>query len=83
MSLLQQVLDVAIPAVTFLLMIVVGIDLTVQDFRKVQAKPRALLIGTLGHYILPVVALLILSLMNLRSEIAGGLILLASAPAWW
>jgi len=80
MPLLQQVLDVAIPAITFLLMIAVGIDLTVEDFRKVQAAPRALLIGTLGQYILPVVALVMLSVLKLRPEIVGGVILLASAP---
>lgn len=45
-------IDVSIPILVFLTMIVVGLDLTVDDFRRVIRKPRAIVAGTLCQFIL-------------------------------
>src|SRR5262245_48618548 len=81
MSNYQEILNVAIPAITFFLMITVGTDLTTDDFQKVRKDPRALIIGTIGQYLLPLIAFLILKGSHLTPEIASGMILIASAPA--
>jgi predicted Na+-dependent transporter len=37
---IKAVLDFAVPALTFLLMIAVGLALTIQDFLKVASSPK-------------------------------------------
>lgn len=77
----QQILDVAIPGITFVLMITVGLDLTSQDFQKVQRSPRGLIVGTVGQYCLPLIAFFVLRWIQPTPEIVGGMILIASSPA--
>ncbi len=76
----QSVLDIAIPAITFFLMTIVGMDLTANDFRKVRRSPRSFFVGTLGQYLLPLCALLVLVMLKPIPSIAAGMVLVASAP---
>lgn len=78
---LQQILDFAVPVITFLLMITVGLDLTREDFQRVHRSPRALIVGTVGQYCLPLIAFLVLRWIHPTPEIVGGMILIASSPA--
>jgi predicted Na+-dependent transporter len=64
MSLLQNIIDIAIPLITFFLMTVVGMDLTPDDFRKVRNSPRSFLVGTFGQYLLPLVAIISLKFVE-------------------
>ena len=78
---LQRVLEIAIPSILFFLMLIVGMDLTLDDFRKVRRSPRSFLVGTLCQYLIPLAALATLYIVKPAPEIISGLALLASAPA--
>jgi len=45
---MQTSLDIAIPAGVFFIMFVVGMDLTVEDFRRVVHNRKVVPISTLG-----------------------------------
>ncbi len=73
--------DVAVPAVVWLLMLVVGLELRGADFRRVFAYPKAVAVGTLGQLVLlPLIAGLMIWGLEPRSDIAAGMVLLAAAP---
>lgn len=78
---MKAVLDVAIPAVTFLVMTIVGLDLTRGDFERVRARPGVLSAGLLGPLVLlPPIALAVLALVPMPEENRAGLLLLAVCP---
>jgi BASS family bile acid:Na+ symporter len=77
---LQSILGVAIPIITFFLMTIVGMDLTAEDFKKVRNTPKPFWVGTLGQYLLPFCAWMVLLLLKPAPEVASGMILIASAP---
>jgi bile acid:Na+ symporter, BASS family len=78
---LKPVLDVAIPVVLFLVMTIVGLDLTRADFERVRARPRVLVAGLAGPLLLlPPAALLVVALVPMPVEIREGLLLLAVCP---
>jgi BASS family bile acid:Na+ symporter len=77
----KSVLDVAIPVVTFLVMAIVGLDLTRADFARVRKRPRILAAGLLGPLVLlPPIALLVLALVPMPDENRAGMLLLAVCP---
>lgn len=79
---MKAVLDVAIPVVAFLVMTVVGLDLTRADLARVAARPRLVAAGVLGPLVLlPPLALLVLAAVPMPAEIGAGLLLLAVCPA--
>ncbi|MBI3484263.1 MAG: bile acid:sodium symporter family protein, partial [Acidobacteria bacterium] len=45
-------LDKLIPLVVFALSFIVGLELTIQDFRRVLAAPRVVVVGTLAQIVL-------------------------------
>lgn len=78
---MKGVLDVAVPVVTFLVMTIVGLDLTRADFERVRARPRVLLAGLAGPLLLlPPAAFLVVALVPMPVEIREGLLLLAVCP---
>ena len=81
MTLLHQVVRIALPVITFFLITLVGMDTTIQAFRQVVRKPKALIVGVLGQYILPLIALSLLKPLHLNPEIGAGLMVIACAPA--
>jgi BASS family bile acid:Na+ symporter len=69
------------PAVLFALMIVVGLQLTPEDFRRVLATPRSVVGGTLGQLVLlPLMTWGVLSLAGLSPAFGAGAVLLAASP---
>jgi len=73
--------QVVAPFLLFFMMAVVGLDLTMRDFRRVVAMPRAVLIGTVGNVLLvPLLTAAVLHEIDLSPRIAGGLILIVAAP---
>ena len=78
---MKPVLDVAVPVVTFLVMTIVGLDLSRPDFERVRARPRILVAGLLGPFLLlPPIALAVLAVVPMPEEIRAGLLLLAVCP---
>src|SRR5262245_52047452 len=70
------------PAILFVLMILVGLQLVPDDFRRVMAMPRAVVGGTLGQIVLlPLMTWGLVSALGLSPVMSAGAILLASAPA--
>ena len=54
---MKEFLDIAIPLVTFFLMFVVGIDVTIRDFAEAMKRPIVLAIGmTVQVIMLPAIA---------------------------
>ena len=78
---MKSILDVAVPVVTFLVMTTVGLDLSRPDFERVRARPRILVAGLLGPFLLlPPIALAVLAVVPMPEEIRAGLLLLAVCP---
>lgn len=69
------------PLTLFVLMTLVGLQLTPQDFRRVIATPRAVIGGTLGQLLLlPLVTWGVVSLFSLEPIFGAGAVLLAASP---
>ena len=78
---MKTVLDAAIPLVAFLVMTVVGLDLTRADLARVASRPAPLAAGLLGPLVLlPPIALLVLAAVPMPAEIGAGLLLLSVCP---
>jgi len=69
------------PLVLFLLMVIVGLQLTPPDFRRVLASPRVIVIGTLGQIVLlPLMTWAVISLLGLSPIFGAGAVILAASP---
>jgi BASS family bile acid:Na+ symporter len=69
------------PLVLFALMILVGLQLTPVDFRRVLAAPRAVVGGTVAQLLLlPLMTWGVLSLFALAPSFGAGAVLLAASP---
>ena len=78
---MKQVVDIAIPLVTLLLLTAVGLDLAPEDFRRVRREPRLLAIGLLAPLVaLPLVALALILAFAPPPAVEAGLLLVAVCP---
>ena len=78
---MKAFLDLAVPAITFLLLFAVGLDLAPVDFARVRRQPRVLAAGLLGPLlVLPPLALLLIALFRPSSDLQAGLLLVAACP---
>lgn len=69
------------PFILFLLMFIVGLQLTPADFRRVLLRPRTVVVGTLGQLILlPLMTWAVISLLGLSPVFGAGAVILAAAP---
>jgi BASS family bile acid:Na+ symporter len=69
------------PGVLFVLMILVGLQLTLADFRRVLATPRSIIAGTLGQLtLLPLMTWAVVALLDLAPVFGAGAVLLAASP---
>jgi BASS family bile acid:Na+ symporter len=72
---------VVIPALLIFMMTVVGLELSVRDFRRVATFPIPVMLALAAQLVvLPVIAVLISKLLNADASLAGGLILVAASP---
>ena len=79
---LKPVLDVAVPALVFLAMVVVGLGLTAEDFWRVARRPRVVALATAGQAVLvPLAALGLVRCLALSPPVATGVLLVAACPA--
>ena len=73
--------DVVLPLALAFIMFALGIGLTVADFARVAARPRDFLVGAaLQILLLPLVALVLISVWPLAPELALGVMIIAAAP---
>jgi BASS family bile acid:Na+ symporter len=78
---MQTLIDFAVPAIAFILLVAVGLDLTAADFAHVRRRPAVILAGLLAPLLLlPLIAIGIISAFRPAADVAGGLLLLASCP---
>jgi len=69
------------PFVLFLLMTMVGLELRVDDFRRVFRAPRAVVGGTVGQWVLlPLMTWAVVTLLGVSPSFGAGAILLAVSP---
>jgi BASS family bile acid:Na+ symporter len=69
------------PLCLALIMLGLGMSLTVQDFIRVIKNPKDFLVGLICQLILlPIVAFLLIKLLNTPAELAIGVMLIAAAP---
>jgi bile acid:Na+ symporter, BASS family len=79
---LKSVVDVGVPALVFFGMVVVGMGLTVDDFRRVARNWRTVSAATLGQIVLlPVIGWLLVRCFGLESNMAQGVLLVAACPS--
>jgi BASS family bile acid:Na+ symporter len=64
-----------------MMMSVVGLELTIADFRRAAAHPKVIILGTLAQLsILPLGTAVLLLVYPLAGHIAAGMVLIAAAP---
>ncbi len=74
-------MEVGVPAATFLLMTLVGLELTVADFRRVALYPGTVVAATLGQvFLLPLLVSGLIMALGPPPVIAAGMILMAACP---
>jgi BASS family bile acid:Na+ symporter len=79
--LLKMVVDVGVPVLVFSAM-VVGMELTADDFRRVARRPGTVVAATVGQFVLlPVIGWLLVRCLNLQTAIAQGVMLIAACPS--
>jgi BASS family bile acid:Na+ symporter len=73
--------DIAVPAITFLLLLTAGSDLTPADFDQVRRRPALVVAGVLAPVaILPLIALSLIALVRPSPSIESGVLLIAACP---
>ena len=78
---MKLAVDVAIPLITFLLLVAVGLDLTSQDFVRLRRQPGLIAVGLVGPLVLlPPIALLLIAVVRPSPQVAAGLLLIAICP---
>jgi len=71
----------ALPAGLMFIMFTLGIGLTLADFRRVFAHPRAFLVGTLCHFVLlPLVGFAVVKAFGVSGGLAVGFMIVAACP---
>ncbi|MGB7932387.1 MAG: bile acid:sodium symporter [Gammaproteobacteria bacterium] len=73
--------DYMIPLVVIMMMVVVGMELTLEDFRRVRTFPKPVFIGTAGQLIvLPVITTGLAWAFDPPPFIVAGMVLVAACP---
>ena len=73
--------NVVLPLALFLIMFGMGMTLVVDDFKRIVQQPKAFAIGISAQMLLlPLLALVVVSVFNLEPMIAVGLMILAFCP---
>ena len=69
------------PIALALIMLGLGLGLTTQDFIRVLKNPKDFLVGFISQLvILPIVAFILIKILNTSVEIALGVMIIAAAP---
>ena len=69
------------PIALALIMLGLGLGLTIQDFTRVTKQPKDFLVGLICQLILlPIIAFILIKLLNTPMELALGVMIIAAAP---
>jgi predicted Na+-dependent transporter len=80
--LLKTVVDAGVPVLVFFAMVVVGMELTAGDFRRVARQPGTVVAATVGQFVsLPIIGWLLVRCLGLQPAIARGVLLVAACPS--
>jgi BASS family bile acid:Na+ symporter len=78
---LQTFIDISVPAITFITLAAIGMDLTADDFVRLRSRWVILLAGLIGPLLLlPPIAIGLLWVFQPGLEVATGLLLVAACP---
>jgi len=78
---MKQFIDIAIPMMVIYVMFVVGLTLTRADFSRLRQTPVAILLGSLGPFlILPVFAVVLVTALDLAPWVETGILLISICP---
>lgn len=78
---MQILVDIFIPLLIILMMLVVGLELTLGDLRRVRQFPGIVLAGAVGQVLLlPAIAIIVAWLFEPTPVIMAGMILVAACP---
>ena len=78
---MEMLVDIAIPVVVIMMMFVVGLELSLEDFSRIQGYPKPVLVGTAGQFIiLPVIATVLALALDPPRHIVAGMVLVAACP---
>jgi BASS family bile acid:Na+ symporter len=78
---MELLVDIGIPLVVVTMMLVVGLQLTLEDFRRIRSNPRPVLVGTAGQLIvLPVIAAGLAWALEPPAYVVAGMLLVAACP---
>ena len=74
-------LEIAVPVITILALLAVGLDLTQADFAKVRQRPGIVAAGLLSPLVmLPPLAVGLIAVFDPPPAVQGGLLLIAACP---
>ena len=77
----MEIVTTIAPIALALIMLTLGLGLTIQDFTRVANQPKDFIIGLLCQLILlPIVAFLLIKVLNTPLELALGVMIIAAAP---
>ena len=77
-----MIIDILLPFSLVFIMFTLGLGLTPTDFKRVIIQPKAFGVGILNQLIiLPVIAFIIVTLVDLTKEMAVGMMILACCPS--
>jgi BASS family bile acid:Na+ symporter len=78
---LATVIDLLVPAITFVLFVAVGLDVTAEDLARLQQRRRLVITALLAPVvILPPLAYLIASAFDSHPDLTTGVLLVAASP---
>jgi len=74
-------LNLAVPAITFVILLAIGLDLSAADFARVRRQHAVITAGLVGPVlVLPPVALLLIALFSPPADVRTGLLLIVACP---
>jgi bile acid:Na+ symporter, BASS family len=77
-----MVVDAGVPVLVFSAMVVVGMELTTDDFRRIARQPGTVVAATVGQVILlPAIGWLLVRSFHLQPAVAQGVLLVAACPS--
>jgi BASS family bile acid:Na+ symporter len=80
-ALLKTIVDAGVPILVFGAMVVVGLELTTDDFRRVARQPATIVAAMVGQVVLlPAIGWLLVRSLSLQPAIAQGVLLVAACP---
>jgi BASS family bile acid:Na+ symporter len=77
----KALVDITVPATTFILLVAVGLGLTLDDFARIARKRTLVLVGLFAPLVfLPPIAVALIRVFHAAPDLAAGILLIAACP---